>query len=551
MLGALCPSACPLGDSRAKTKWNRMTIDHIPQLFEALQRGTLALFIGADLDREVTGLPSRTYLARELARRYELDESLSLAQVAQRVSRSGYRHEFTAFILDALSGSSPQSFHHRIVELVQAHRIRTVVTTAYDGLLWLTFRDMGVSFNRVVRGSDVRFIIPDHPTLIKLYGDTQDLETLVVTEDDHYGLWRDQDKEDVLDEVRNVLRKNVILFLGYNLTDPDFNLLWREVLDRAGRFTMGAYAVYSDLSKDEKRIWLDRRVQIIEAQPLAFLERLVATAPEAGVEEKSERKGDGEAHGPKPTYGTGNRWAVLVGVNKYKDPYIADLKVCVDDVTAIHQSLDSSYQVAKLLTDATIERLPTRANILGELSIISQAAAESDLLLFYFTGHGIAEGGESYLLARDTRLSALKHTAVSMQDVRELMSLSPARAKVIILDACHSGASIGKTEPVMTPEFIRRVFEEAEGIAVLASCKQGQKSWQWPEKRRSVFTYYLLEALSGRADLEGKKGFVTISDASRYVTNGVKSWAADKGVPQTPTLQYTVAGDIILVRTNS
>ena len=119
--------------------------------------------------------------------------------------------------------------------------------------------------------------------------------------------------------------------------------------------------------------------------------------------------------------------------------------------------------------------------------------------------------------------------------------------KVIVLDACHSGASIGKAEPTMTPEFIRRVFEEAEGMAVLASCKQGQQSWEWAEKSRSVFTYYLLEALAGQADLD-QKGFVTVSDASRYVTDGVKRWATQEGVPQTPTLQYTVVGDIVLVR---
>jgi uncharacterized caspase-like protein len=249
----------------------------------------------------------------------------------------------------------------------------------------------------------------------------------------------------------------------------------------------------------------------------------------------------------KPILNTGKAWAVLVGVNHYEDPHIADLKVCVDDVTAIHQALAEGYQVAKLLTDATPDRLPVRASILGELSAVAQSAGEGDLLVFYFSGHGKAERGESYLLSRDTRLSALKHTAVAMRDVRELMDQSPARAKVIVLDACHSGASIGKAEPTMTLEFIQRVFEEAEGIAVLASCKQGQQSWEWPEKKRSVFTYYLLEALGGQADFD-KKGFVTVSDANEYVTDGVKTWAAQKGVPQTPTLQYTVAGDIILSR---
>lgn len=249
----------------------------------------------------------------------------------------------------------------------------------------------------------------------------------------------------------------------------------------------------------------------------------------------------------KTYYGIGKAWAILVGINQYNDPSIASLKVCVEDVTAIREVFAESYQIARLLTDDTPKHLPTRSNILGELSTIAQAASREDLLLFYFSGHGIAQDGESYLLPCDTRISALRHTAVAMRDVHEIIEQSTVHAKVLILDACHSGASIGKAETMMAPEFIRHVFEEAEGMAVLASCKENQQSWEWPEQRRSVFTYYLLEALSGKADFD-KKNFVTVSDASRYVTDSVKTWAAEKGVPQTPTLQYTVAGDIVLIR---
>lgn len=55
----------------------------IPGLTDSLQRRTLALFIGADLPRAITGLPSRADLARELAHRHRLDDSLPLAEVAQ------------------------------------------------------------------------------------------------------------------------------------------------------------------------------------------------------------------------------------------------------------------------------------------------------------------------------------------------------------------------------------------------------------------------------------------------------------------------------------
>jgi hypothetical protein len=246
-------------------------------LLESLERGDLALFIGADLPREVTGLPCRADLARELARRKRLDTSLSLAEVAQRVARGGNRWDFTAFIRDQLdtTGKSPQPFHRRIVALVQEHEIKTLITTAYDNLLELAFQEANVPINRVVRGSDVSFIDPKRPTLIKLYGDAQQPDTLVVTEDDHYDLGRDRDKEDLLHEVRTVLRRQTVLFLGYNLADPDFNLLWREVLDRAGRFARTAYAVWPDLPEGEVRMWRDRGIVILEEEPLHILERQV------------------------------------------------------------------------------------------------------------------------------------------------------------------------------------------------------------------------------------------------------------------------------------
>lgn len=246
-----------------------------------------------------------------------------------------------------------------------------------------------------------------------------------------------------------------------------------------------------------------------------------------------------------PILNQGKTWAALVGINTYTDPYITDLSVCVDDVSAVHGLLSPDYAVARLLTDSSPAGSPTRSQILGALSSMSQNASEDDLLVFYFSGHGMTKDGESYLLPSDASLSALKHTAIAMRDVHELMEQSHARAKVLILDACHSGASLGKAASTMTSAFMQRVFNNAEGMAVLASCKQGQLSWEWREERRSVFTYYLLQALEGQADLE-KKGFVTISDVHRYLTDRIKIWAAARGIAQTPTLQYTVAGEIVL-----
>ena len=267
--------------------------------------------------------------------------------------------------------------------------------------------------------------------------------------------------------------------------------------------------------------------------------------------ELQKNKGKGEPSVPEPIYGIGNQWAVLVGVNEYEDKAnYGQLHVCVKDVHAIREQLIAGgFDPARirLLTDQTSE-LPTKANILVALKAVADVTEPDDLLLFYYSGHGDEEGDESYLVARDGRRLVLGDTAVPLSRVREIVEGAPARAKIIVLDACHSGADIGGKGPKpMSEAFIRRVFEQAEGLAILASCKQGQLSYEWRENERSVFTHFLLEALEGRADRD-EKGFVTVQDANRHVANGVKLWASQRNLSQTPTLQYTVAGDIILVR---
>lgn len=247
-------------------------------------------------------------------------------------------------------------------------------------------------------------------------------------------------------------------------------------------------------------------------------------------------------------------WAVLVGVNHYEDALsFAQLSVCVSDATNLAECLAArgfDSQRIHVLTDLqALENRPSYENILAKLAAVAENTEEEDLLLFYFSGHGQleAETGNAYLIPCNGKGAILRRTAVAIQDVKELLLQARARQKVLVLDACHSGADSGrKASGSMSPGFIERVFTSAEGLAILSSCKDRQFSYEWSEKNCSVFTYYLLEALQGNADQAGK-GFVTVQDVNAYVVDGVKVWAARHGVSQTPLLNYLVVGDIPIV----
>lgn len=257
----------------------------------------------------------------------------------------------------------------------------------------------------------------------------------------------------------------------------------------------------------------------------------------------------GAAPAAAPRYGQGNRWAVLVGANAYRDAaHYGALHVCVKDVEATRKQLIAGGfdpGRSRLLTDDTDEQ-PSRGDVLTALTAVAAATDPDDTLLFYYSGHGFAEESESYLIGYDGRHLALGDTAIAVSRVKEIMQKAPARAKVLLLDACHSGANIGQKGPQpMTAEFIERVFQQAAGMAILSACQQGQVSYEWRLRERSVFTHYLLEALQGAAD-RASKGFVTVQDANLHVTDRVRLWASNSNRVQTPTFQAAMSGDIML-----
>jgi hypothetical protein len=536
-------------------------------LAQHLAAGGVSVLVGAELS-VAAGLPSWYDILAELGAQIDYTglpprqwaSGGQLIDAAQAyVNRRGL-HSLLSHLKQRLDTTRvrPSAAHHALARLP----VSLVFTANLDDLLERAFRESGRQVEVVTRDSSIPFMGrgPGTVNIVKLYGSLDQPDTVVLTKA-QCGAYPAQ-RPHTIGLVQNALATTDMLYVGWGGANPDpyFDQLFGQLLSSLGQMMRPGYAVTFGATEAQREEFRRRQIRLVElpagdpaARLAAWLESLAPAAAAAPpLTRPATAKGDDSpAAAVRLVLNSGKAWAVLAGVNHYEDaPHIPDLRVCAADVTAIHAALAPSYTAARLLTDDTAPRLPTRANILSELSSVAQAAEAGDLLLFYFSGHGVAFGGESYLLPRDAKLAALRHTTVAMRDVREIVEASPARAKVLVLDACHGGAAIGKAGPAMTPEFIQRVFSEAEGMAVLASCQQGQQSWEWRREGRSVFTHFLLEALRGAADFDGK-GFVTVSDASRYVVDRVKLWAVEHSRPQTPTLQVTVAGDIVLARTGA
>ena len=245
--------------------------------------------------------------------------------------------------------------------------------------------------------------------------------------------------------------------------------------------------------------------------------------------------------------------AVLVGINNYLDSSVRSLKYSVADVQSIYDILVDSERgrfkeedVRLMVDDSDEIHKPNRSNLMSAIKSLTETASEKDVVILFFSGHGIEQDGKNYLLPLDSRINVLNETAVPIEWIKNLMVASDARVKILILDACHAGAIIGKSESGrMTKEFSEVIFSPAEGFAVLSSCKINEVSYEWPEKAHGVFTYYLKEGLLGDADFDSD-GSITVSELNRYVSERVKGWAFSHSVQQNPMLRYDVSGDIVL-----
>jgi hypothetical protein len=245
---------------------------------------------------------------------------------------------------------------------------------------------------------------------------------------------------------------------------------------------------------------------------------------------------------------TGEKWAVIIGINDYDTA--SDLQYCVADARGLHDVLTGPScgfpkRNVRLLVDDAPDRAdrPNQGNVIGALSKWLTLPKQNDLVLVYFSGHGQDEGDESYLLPSSAQESAPALTGIPLKYVRDQLRLCRAQRKLLMVDMCHGG---GKGIAAMSGT-AQRILAQARGMLTLASCQVEEKSYEWPDKGHSVFSYYLLEALSGRgASDRDRDGWISTDELYDYLHENVVRWSAKYGQQQTPQIQGERTGRIVL-----
>ena len=234
----------------------------------------------------------------------------------------------------------------------------------------------------------------------------------------------------------------------------------------------------------------------------------------------------------------GQRWAVIVGISRYRSTDVPQLRYADRDAQEFYNLVtkpieDGGVGVPKSNVRFLLNDQATSTNVREALTDFLKLAIEEDLVFIYFAGHGAPDPDRPkilYLLTHDSDLSRLAATSVKMQEIQDaLRDYVTAKSVLVFADACHSRGVTGgaATRALASPELVNDYLAElarARSSTMTFSASDvnqlSQEDKRWGGGH-GVFTHYLLEGLRGKADFN-KDQMVRLGELTQYVSDNVR-----------------------------
>lgn len=365
-------------------------------------------------------------------------------------------------------------------------------------------------------------------------------------------------------ELEIVAPENLPLTTTDNYVDVNFKA-WDEVadLDRLNIYVNGI-PIYGKLGKSLKNSSTKNFDEKERVQLVSGTNRIQATVMNSqGIESaRVSYSVDCKKAAVQP-----NLYIIAYGVRKYQDSSM-NLTYSDKDARDIINIFKEDTGPGKHYKSVTVQIL-TNDEVLKEK--ISDARAlleksnEEDQAILFYSGHGLLDQDMDYYLStHDVDFAHPETRGLAFNDFQDLIDGIPARNRLMLVDACHSGevdkdevahASSSDVEGAQlnekgfaakgkkiiglgnTFELMKELFVELRkesGATVIASSAGKEYSLESDEWKNGVFTYALREALvRKKADANHDKS-VTVSELKSYLFDRVKELTDGK---QTPTVR--------------
>jgi tetratricopeptide (TPR) repeat protein len=238
-------------------------------------------------------------------------------------------------------------------------------------------------------------------------------------------------------------------------------------------------------------------------------------------------------------------YAVIVGISRYRNLADKDqLQFAERDAQSIFTALISpeggNFRVENvhLLTGDKA----TLANVRREIGTwLPSVAKPDDRVLIYFAGHGFMFQGKGYLAPFDFQRDRIAETGYPMDELGSVIGGKiKAKSKILLTDACHSGAITPEgSTPEATENINRTLGDLSKSLFSLTASRAREQSFEVADLKggHGVFTYYVVEGMEGAADTSGD-GVVTADELAEYVHTQVREYTSNRQNPTSDKANY-------------
>lgn len=194
-----------------------------------------------------------------------------------------------------------------------------------------------------------------------------------------------------------------------------------------------------------------------------------------------------------------NVFLLAVGISDYPGMN-NDLRLPVADAMAV----DELYKTnGKVTSQVLLDERAKRSVIIKTASTLFRKAKQEDVVVLYFSGHGVPGG----LCAYDDYLL--------YEDIKAIFSNCKSKHKMIFADACFSGR-------MREPSDSRKSFSSDTDVMLFLSSRHNETSIERPGMQNGFFTTCLIRCLKGAADTNRDRK-ITAKELFDAVSKGVIS----------------------------
>jgi len=226
----------------------------------------------------------------------------------------------------------------------------------------------------------------------------------------------------------------------------------------------------------------------------------------------------------------GDSWAVVIGIDDYA--HWPKLSHAARDAESVQGLLVSKLGFKPAHVISLQNTSATRSNILAAFNeqLPKAGLKKTDNLFVFFAGHGATQHLTSgrdlgYIIPVEAATDHVADDAIPMTELQNISESLVARHVIFVMDACYSGLGLvrGGGRPV-NGNFLRDNAHRV-GRQMLTAGGADQMVADGGPGGHSIFTWTLLQGLSGKADLNGDN-IITGTELAAYIAPAVASVSA-------------------------